>query len=512
MRTLVVFTDPEILRFTEEFFRHRGHETVGASNLQELFDLSEEKFDLAVCDWRLQPPVRQEVIDLSRARKLYLLLVCVDRSPGAWKSLLNEGAQDFTVEPHDPVRLAERLQVAEHEVQRFLSRKQTKVPEAVEPIPEPPLDSHSESPAEASNEGSGLGLIWEEQDDSDRGRADEEESPDIDPDAQRPLVEQLSSDEIERAIPERIEPLHMKRESTDQDSKTLYKRSQLFVLDSIWRAEQDQLPDLATAERLINEIVESLVSGSTDLLLESTNRAQEYSVSAHSVNVAVLGVRLAQGLKLPREQLIRIGLAGLLHELGVVKLPADVVHQTETLDEDIKAEMRQRPLFSAQILEGLGEDFGWLAEIVGQVFEREDGSGEPMHLGGDQIRLEAKILGIVDVFDACIHIRPYRGALTAYQLLTELTTREVRSFSPGIVKALLKSLTLYPYNEYVVLNTGEVARVVDVQQDNLSRPVVDILYGESGAPQAEPKTVRLADNPSLFITKAVTVDAIPASG
>ena len=107
--------------------------------------------------------------------------------------------------------------------------------------------------------------------------------------------------------------------------------------------------------------------------------------------------------------------------------------------------------------------FDWMAQIVGQIYEREDGNGFPLGLKGEEIREEAKILGIVDVLEACIHDRPYRNALTGYQLLEELIRKDTQGFSDPIVKALLKSFSLYLYNEYVLLNTKELARVVENQ-------------------------------------------------
>ncbi|MDA2925335.1 HD-GYP domain-containing protein, partial [Acidobacteria bacterium AH-259-L09] len=106
----------------------------------------------------------------------------------------------------------------------------------------------------------------------------------------------------------------------------------------------------------------------------------------------------------------------------------------------------------------------------------------PLGLKGGEIRGEAQILGIVDVFDACIHDRPYRKALTGYELLEELTRGGTRSFLDHIIKALLKSFSLYPYNEYVLLNTHELGQVVEVNPENLSSPVIKILYDQHGRP------------------------------
>jgi len=178
----------------------------------------------------------------------------------------------------------------------------------------------------------------------------------------------------------------------------------------------------------------------------------------------------------------------------------------------VSSEVRQRPVYGAKILGHLKPPFDWIAQIVGQIYERENGTGFPLGLEGKEIREEAKILGIVDVFEACIHDRPYRKALTGYQLLEELTRDDTKSFSDRIVKALLNSFSLYPYNEYVLLNTKELARVVEVNPSNSFRPLVQILYDSNGIQLEEPEEKDLDQSSSLFITKAIPYHELPPAG
>ena len=99
--------------------------------------------------------------------------------------------------------------------------------------------------------------------------------------------------------------------------------------------------------------------------------------------------------------------------------------------------------------------------------------------------------------------------MTGYQLLEELTHHDTKSFSDHIVKALLNSFSLYPYNEYVVLNTKELGRVVEVNPANSFRPLVQILYDSNGVPLEEPRETDLAQSPLLFITKAISYHELP---
>jgi len=319
------------------------------------------------------------------------------------------------------------------------------------------------------------------------------------------LLEKVSEQELEEFQPEEVIKAKGRVEAeVAAEMLNLYKTATRYVLDSISRVQEEKSVGVKRGEQLAKSMVGSIVDSSA-LLMLATDRVQEFRVSTHSVNVAILSLRLAQTLNYNREMQVRVGLAALLHEVGVAWLPERLLHKTG----QVSSEVRQRPVYGAKILGHLKPPYDWLAKTVGQVYERENGSGFPLGLEGKQICEEAQILGIVDVFEACIHDRPYRNALTGYQLLEELTHDDTKSFSDRIVKALLNSFSLYPYNEYVLLNTKELARVVEINPSNSFRPLVQILYDSNGVPLEEPRETDLAQSSLLFITKAISYHELP---
>ncbi|MCH7805116.1 MAG: cyclic nucleotide-binding domain-containing protein [Acidobacteria bacterium] len=291
----------------------------------------------------------------------------------------------------------------------------------------------------------------------------------------------------------------------DAEMISLYTIATAYVLESIRRVEQRKRPDIDKGKELVQRLSDSIVQSSA-LLLLATDRRQDFAVSTHCVNVSVLSLRLSQTLGYLLQKQVEVGLAALLHEIGVAKLPERMLQDPGQM----RPEARQRPVYGAKILEELCPEYGWLAKTVGQVYERENGSGFPQGLKGEDICEEAKILGIMDVFEACIHDRPHRKALTGYQLLDAFTRGETESFAAHIVKALIEGFSVYTYNEYVVLNTDEMGRVVEVNPGNLCRPLVRILYDKERKAVAQPLEIDLSKIPSLFITKAVTYDELMA--
>ena len=294
--------------------------------------------------------------------------------------------------------------------------------------------------------------------------------------------------------------------TTESESAQLYQRATVLVLESIHRAEKDQPPDVEEGKRMVQQM-DDLISRNSGLLLAAMDRIQAFAVSTHCVNVAILGVRIARSLNYSDEGKMKVGLAALLHEIGVVKLSRRMVHERGKVDQEV----RNRPVYSAEILEKLGSEYDWLVQTVRQVYEREDGTGFPLGIKGQDIREEAKILGIVDVLEACIHERPYRRAMTGYQLFHELTSGANQRFASRIVKALLKCFSLYPYNEYVLLNTGEIGKVIEVSETNLLRPKLKMLFDVKGEPFEDQPELDLESNPSRNISKAITYHQLPST-
>ncbi|MGI8784819.1 MAG: HD domain-containing phosphohydrolase [Acidobacteriota bacterium] len=290
----------------------------------------------------------------------------------------------------------------------------------------------------------------------------------------------------------------------------LYQAALRFSLDAASAAEAGKLVDIERGEALSANIVTSLTAG-IDLLLLATSRDAEYSWTLHSVNVAIISARIGLTLGYSPANLSRLALAGMWHDIGTVRLPKELLDKPGQFTRFEVEQVRKRPSHGAELLKGLGPVYVWLAEIVEQVSEREQGQGFPRGLNGKEIREEAKILGIADVFEACIHDRPYRLAITGYRALEELTTESGTAFSARIFKALIRSFSVYPFNEYVILNTGEVGKVVDINRDNALRPTVEIMFDSRGEKLLEPKTTNLSRNPSLFVTKAITRGALPQS-
>ncbi len=224
----------------------------------------------------------------------------------------------------------------------------------------------------------------------------------------------------------------------------------------------------------------------------------------HSLNSAILATIVGEEVGFEGDDLDWLCLAALLHEVGCVRLPDGLLSTTAELDEEQKALIRRRPELSSEIIRALAPDYAAAADIAVQVHERPDGSGYPRGLSGDEISLEAQILGAVEVFEALTHHRPYReNPQAASEAVNFLLDSRHTQFLDRVLKALISKVGLYPVGSYVELGTGDVARVLEHRQDNPMRPMLAIIQDGSGTRLASPRVADPLLDPRIHITSSV---------
>ncbi len=240
-----------------------------------------------------------------------------------------------------------------------------------------------------------------------------------------------------------------------------------------------------------------LLNHSDDLVGWALNGQTEDYALDNALHVAVLGTKVGMGLRYSQDELERLALAGLLHDLGMWTLPVSLIEKREALSEEERDILRTHPERGRRILAGQGGVFEWVSTINAQEHERLDGSGYPCRLKDRQIAEPAQIIGMVDTVDAMVTMRPYRKRLTPHQVIRELLLHAKTTFSLRVLKGLGDQITLYPIGTQVRLNTGESGTVTKVNSHYPLRPVVTI------SKVGEVSDVDLSRGPSTHIVEVL---------
>jgi HD-GYP domain-containing protein (c-di-GMP phosphodiesterase class II) len=225
----------------------------------------------------------------------------------------------------------------------------------------------------------------------------------------------------------------------------------------------------------------------------------------NALNCAVLSIMVGTNLNYVQHQLVNLATAALLHDIGMLRLPEALVNKTGKLGKDELQTIRTHPVHSYKIITrelSYSEEIG-IAALQHQ--ERWDGGGYPRGLSGNDISLNARIIAIVDSFEAMVSKRPYRNSMIGYQAIRAILSDNGRRFDPDILKTFIRSMGIYPIGSIVLLSNSCIGRVVDTNSSSPMRPKVKIMIDEHGREYSKDngEVVDLLEDKSLFVAKAI---------
>ncbi|WP_010680969.1 bifunctional diguanylate cyclase/phosphohydrolase [Acetivibrio cellulolyticus] len=180
--------------------------------------------------------------------------------------------------------------------------------------------------------------------------------------------------------------------------------------------------------------------GGLRALLGTVSAKDRYTLG-HSERVMDYGVMIAKAMGLGGERIRLIKIAALLHDIGKVEIPENVLNKSEPLTEEDINMLHKHPSYSVDILEPLSS-IELLIDSIKHHHERFDGKGYPCGLKGNDIPLEARILCVADSFDAMLSDRPYRKGMEISEVIAELEKNSGTQFDPCIVQAFLSAINV----------------------------------------------------------------------
>jgi HD-GYP domain-containing protein (c-di-GMP phosphodiesterase class II) len=282
------------------------------------------------------------------------------------------------------------------------------------------------------------------------------------------------------------------RELTDKEktergrAKRVFWRAVLGTKNIVLRARQSGRLDLRQAKRLVQPVVDNIMKHEYSLIgLTAVKDHDEYTY-AHCVNVSVLSVGMGQALGLSRQVLADLGVAGLLHDVGKLAVPGDVLRKPARLTEEEWGLMQRHPLEGVKMtmrmpgLTALTLDTMRVCLEHHMNFDRT-GYPEVAHEWG-QATL-SRIVAVGDCFDAITAHRTYhRRPRSAFEALQYLLGPTRVSFDPAVLWALVRTVGLYPAGTVMHTDTGHIALALSPNPEDSRRPFCRVLVEPDGTP------------------------------
>jgi HD-GYP domain-containing protein (c-di-GMP phosphodiesterase class II) len=222
----------------------------------------------------------------------------------------------------------------------------------------------------------------------------------------------------------------------------------------------------------------------------------------HAVKSTIISIIIGIYLKLPNHRLIELGIAALLHEIGMVKLPSHIIQSKSELSTKDRATLMLHPSIGFDMLKSFGFSMA-ISSAALEHHERENGSGYPYKITGDKISLYGKIIAVACSYEAITSKRPHKDARGGYEGIIDLLRNQGSCYDDAVVRALVLSLSIYPIGQLVMLSNGEKGNVIDINPLDPRYPIVQIL-GEK-KPNGQSQIIETSPT-DVYILSALTND------
>jgi len=260
----------------------------------------------------------------------------------------------------------------------------------------------------------------------------------------------------------------------------------------LWEsASVEGKPDADAANGLVESLAQAVAQNRTALLALTALKNYDNYTFTHMVNVSILTMGQARGVGIEGPLLREFGLAGLMHDIGKVRTPTEILNKPGKLT-DAEFEILRRHTVDGALILKTTPQIPTLAPIV--AFEhhlRSDGTGYPSGVSRPKLNLATTFCGIADVYDAMRSQRVYQQASPSDRILTVLQRNDGKQFDQHLVRRFAQLVGIYPVGNMVRLDTGEIAVVTRTYAPDPYRPRVKVLLGTDGTLLARPYEVSL---------------------
>ncbi|MBU8905339.1 HD-GYP domain-containing protein [Desertibacillus haloalkaliphilus] len=259
-------------------------------------------------------------------------------------------------------------------------------------------------------------------------------------------------------------------------------------------------------QKIFKDILNDLSENQRTLNLLATTKIHENYVYNHSLNVSIYACQLALENGLPLRNIEEIGLGAMLHDFGKVFVPREILNKPEKLTKEEYEQVKLHCEKGFETLRKVHEIPLPVAHCALQHHERMDGLGYPRGLKEDQIHKYAKILSVVDVFDAVTSSRVYRPAMLPHKGLEILFAGSGTQFDRKQVQLFTNCIAIYPQGLTVKLNDGRVGIVSKYNFGSAGRPVIRVIK-DMDQQEVSPYEIDLSEKDNLAI-EIVEADAL----
>ena len=324
------------------------------------------------------------------------------------------------------------------------------------------------------------------------------------PDAEDPfgaLAERLARTAVLRLAlgPDRDAAPDPDNDAARQVAKRTYAQTVAVARETMTGLRMGKGVSLRPVKRAVQSIVDQVLTNETSIVGLTTLRDYDEYTFTHSVNVCIFSVALGKKLGFDKAQLYELGLGALLHDVGKVRMPVEVINKPGSLTPEEFEVLKEHPtegLLSMFAMRGLAEIPLRAMLIAYEHHMKIDQTGYPRSIRRRDPSLFGRIVAVADGFDAATTKRSYQAQpWPPDRVLREMRDNPNRGFDPLVVKAFISMTGIYPVGSVVILDSFELAVVTapSPHPERMHQPIVKVIYDSMGIPVSPPRLLDLSE-------------------
>tara|TARA_B100001109_G_C18865005_1_gene476701 strand:+ start:18297 stop:19583 length:1287 start_codon:yes stop_codon:yes gene_type:complete len=278
------------------------------------------------------------------------------------------------------------------------------------------------------------------------------------------------------------------------EANRTYQATKMQVKQLFASAHLGQALNMKQAQVMVKDCVQRVISNPNAMLWLTRLKHQDEYTAEHSVNVSLLAISLGHHLDLAPYELENLGICGLMHDIGKMKVPDEILNKPGRLTAEEFEEMARHTTYARQMLMGRSDIYPGAVDVAWTHHERLDGSGYPRGIDSTKLSLFTRIVSVVDAYDAMTSDRVYKAGMSSLEAMKILNKNAGTQFDPEVVKKFIAMIGLYPPGYLLQMTNGEVGIILSADEGYHLKPRVIMILDKHKQPQPE-QVINLATNP-----------------
>ena len=259
-----------------------------------------------------------------------------------------------------------------------------------------------------------------------------------------------------------------------------------------------------SVSKVVYDILRDVISDPRMMQLLANIRGSSEELFTHSLSVFILSVMTGVGAEYPPSTLRDLGMAALLHDIGKVFVPTNILNKPGNLTDEEFSEMKRHTIYGYEMLKQYQDIPSMVSLIALQHHERIDGSGYPYGLKDSQIDNFTKIVVLADIYDAMSTEKVYRKRQLSYEVFEYIRDLSSSIFGKDISKTFLQNVEPFPIGSMVLLSNGEKAIVFRRSKSLPARPTVKVVFDQNGKLLNKTFERDLENDLTLFVNQVIS--------